>query len=102
LRLSIIEKLSEYKRIVIRSCQPCKKSCVVVPIRAVFFYVEISAFSQPQRSYSMKRFAMALALMCVLSTSILAGDMPTGGKSEAPPPPPPALVTMVLTIISLI
>jgi hypothetical protein len=50
----------------------------------------------------MKRFAMALALMCVLSISILAGDMPTGGKSEAPPPPPPALVTMVLTIISLI
>lgn len=27
----------------------------------------------------MKRFAMALALMCVLSTTILAGDMPTTG-----------------------
>ena len=30
----------------------------------------------------MKRFAMALALMCALSTSIFAGNMPTGGKSE--------------------
>jgi hypothetical protein len=49
----------------------------------------------------MKRFAMALALMCVMSTSILAGDMPTGGKSEAPPPPPP-LVNVVLTIIGLL
>jgi hypothetical protein len=49
----------------------------------------------------MKRFAMALALMCVMSTSILAGDMPTGGKSEAPPPPPP-LINVVLTIIGLI
>ena len=28
----------------------------------------------------MKRFAMALALMCALSTSIFAGNMPTGGK----------------------
>jgi hypothetical protein len=58
-------------------------------------------FLKPQRSYSMKRFAMALALMCVMSTSILAGDMPTGGKSEAPPPPPP-LINVVLTIIGLI
>ena len=49
----------------------------------------------------MKRFAMALALMCVMSTSILAGDMPTGGKSEAPPQPPP-LVHVVLTIIGLL
>ena len=49
----------------------------------------------------MKRFAMALALICVLSTSILAGDMPTGGKSEPAQPPPP-LVTLVLTIIGLI
>ncbi|HET6976057.1 MAG TPA: hypothetical protein VFI24_07030 [Pyrinomonadaceae bacterium] len=35
----------------------------------------------------MKRFAMTLALMCALSTSILAGDMPAGGKSESPTPP---------------
>ncbi len=54
----------------------------------------------------MKRFAMALTLTCVLSTSIFAGDMPTTGKSE--PPPPPATTTssallfnVVLTIISL-
>ena len=35
----------------------------------------------------MKQFAMALALMCALSTSIFAGNMPTTGKAEAPPPP---------------
>ena len=33
----------------------------------------------------MKRFAMALALMCALSTSIFAGNMPTDGRSEPPP-----------------
>lgn len=33
----------------------------------------------------MKRFAMALALMCVLAPSIVAGDMPTGGRFEPPP-----------------
>ena len=56
----------------------------------------------------MKRFAMTLALMCALSTSILAGDMPAGGKSEPPPPPPPTssasstlLLNVVLTLISL-
>ena len=35
----------------------------------------------------MKRFAMALALMCALSASTFAGNMPTGGKAEEPPPP---------------
>jgi hypothetical protein len=51
----------------------------------------------------MKRFAMTLVLMCALSTSILAGDMPTGGKSETPPPPPPpALINIMITIIGLI
>jgi len=56
----------------------------------------------------MKRFAIALALMCALSTSIFAGDMPTGGKSEPPPPPTTTssasstlLRNVVLTIISL-
>jgi len=57
----------------------------------------------------MKRFAMALALMCAVSTSILAGDMPTGGKSEPPPPPTTSstastsstLLSVILTIISL-
>ena len=57
----------------------------------------------------MKRFAMALALMCALSTSIFAGEMPTGGKSEPPPPPTTSstastsstLLNVILTIISL-
>ena len=57
----------------------------------------------------MKRFAMALALMCVLSSSIYAGDMPTGGKSEPPTPPPPAstastsstVLSVILTILRL-
>ncbi len=34
----------------------------------------------------MKRFVIALALMCALSPSIFAGDMPAGGRSEPPPP----------------
>jgi len=72
----------------------------------------------------MKRFAMALALTCVLSTSIFAGNMPTDGRTQEPPPPgetqtppaamatlpegtnsPPAetgiLATVILTIITL-
>lgn len=67
----------------------------------------------------MKRFLMTLMLMCALSTSIFAGDMPTGGKSEQPPPsltgdmptsgksevPPPGisstLLNLILTIVSL-
>ena len=35
----------------------------------------------------MKRFTMALALMCALSTPIFAGDMPTIGAVGQPPPP---------------
>jgi hypothetical protein len=59
----------------------------------------------------MKRFAMALVLMYALSTSILAGEMPTGGKTEPPQPPPTSstsstsstlLANVVLTIITLI
>ena len=57
----------------------------------------------------MKRLAMALALMCALSTSIIAGEMPTGGKAEPPPPPTTSstastsstLLSVILTIISL-
>ena len=69
----------------------------------------------------MKRLALALALMCVLSTSIFAGDMPTGGRSEQPPPqvagnmptggrseqPPPGsststlLASVILAVLSL-
>jgi hypothetical protein len=35
----------------------------------------------------MKRLAMALTLMCVLSSPIFAGNMPTGGFVDPPPPP---------------
>jgi hypothetical protein len=35
----------------------------------------------------MKRFALAVALMCALSTPIFAGNMPTGGFVDPPPPP---------------
>ncbi|HSE16297.1 MAG TPA: hypothetical protein VLB46_04550 [Pyrinomonadaceae bacterium] len=58
----------------------------------------------------MKRFAMALALMCVLSSPIFAGNMPTGGKAEEPPPPTTSsttstsstvLVSVILTLITL-
>jgi len=37
----------------------------------------------------MKRFMMTLVVTCVLSASVLAGDVPTVGVT-APPPPPPA------------
>ncbi len=48
----------------------------------------------------MKRFAIALALTCVLSGTALAGDIPsTDAKSQAPSP---TVVVVVLTIISLI
>jgi len=36
----------------------------------------------------MKKFAMAVAFMCTLSTSIFAGNMPTVGVVGPPPPPP--------------
>ena len=35
----------------------------------------------------MKPVAMALALICLLSTSVFAGNMPTDGKTPEPPPP---------------
>ncbi|MEP6911950.1 MAG: hypothetical protein ABI923_04300 [bacterium] len=37
----------------------------------------------------MKRLMMTMALTCVLSSSSLAGDIPSGGFT-APPPPPSA------------
>jgi hypothetical protein len=40
-----------------------------------------------EQNHTMKRFAVAVALMCALSTSTFAGLMPTDGKSEPPPPP---------------
>ena len=36
----------------------------------------------------MKKLAMALVLMCALSASSFAGNMPTGGYVPPPPPPP--------------
>ena len=56
----------------------------------------------------MKRIAMALVLMCALSTPIFAGNMPTGGKAEEPPPPATTsstsstlLVSVIVTLLSL-
>lgn len=72
----------------------------------------------------MKRFLMALALSCALSTTALAGNIPTSGITPPPPPPPEntqttssdsvsstdyaaprsedSLLTMLLTIIGII
>jgi hypothetical protein len=77
---------------------------------------------QNQRRQTMKRFLMALALSCALSTTALAGNIPTSGIT--PPPPPEdtqttssdsvsftdyaapesedSLLTMLLTIIGVI
>jgi hypothetical protein len=57
----------------------------------------------------MKRLAMAVVLICALSTSIFAGNMPTDGRSEPPPPTTSStsgtsstlLVSVILTILSL-
>lgn len=54
----------------------------------------------------MKRFAMALALMCALSISIFAGNMPTDGRAETPPPTTSStsstlLVSVIVTLLSL-
>jgi hypothetical protein len=55
----------------------------------------------------MKRFLVTLALTCVLSTSALAGDIPTCG-TPAPAPAcsgtqsSPLVAKVILTIISLV
>ena len=51
----------------------------------------------------MKRLVIALALTCVLSATVLAGNIPTDG---APSPgdtltPPSVVAAIILTIISL-
>jgi hypothetical protein len=57
---------------------------------------------------SMKRLATAMLLMCALSATIFAGDMPSTGKSEPPPPTTSTttssalLANVVFTIIALI
>ncbi|MDQ1637955.1 MAG: hypothetical protein QOF62_1294 [Pyrinomonadaceae bacterium] len=53
----------------------------------------------------MKRLLLAIALTCVLSGSVLAGDMPTCGAAAPAPAPSEtqssAVVAALLTIISL-
>ena len=57
----------------------------------------------------MKPVAMAIALMCLLSTSIFAGNMPTVGVADPQPPTTTsstastssALLSLVLTVITL-
>lgn len=56
----------------------------------------------------MKKVAMAVVLVCALSTSIFAGNMPTGGKTEEPPALTTTsstsgtlLVSVILTLVSL-
>jgi hypothetical protein len=52
----------------------------------------------------MKRLLMTIALTCVLSGSVLAGDMPTCGITAPAPgePQSSAVVTVLLTIINLV
>lgn len=57
----------------------------------------------------MKRLALALILMCILSVSALAGDIPTAGVASTPPPQPTTqstsssiATTILLTVLSLI
>ncbi len=49
----------------------------------------------------MKRFMIALALACVLSTTVLAGHVPTSDVA-APQPPPSPVVTVILAIVSIV
>jgi hypothetical protein len=48
----------------------------------------------------MKRFVMAVALTCVVSATVLAGNIPTSDSSTPQPASP--VVTVILTIISLV
>ncbi len=58
----------------------------------------------------MKKLAIALVLMCALSTPIFAGEVPITGVAAPTPPPPTTsstastsstLVSVILTIIGL-
>lgn len=54
----------------------------------------------------MKKFAMAVALMCALSPSTFAGNMPTVGIADPAPPTTSStsgtlLVSVIVTILSL-
>jgi hypothetical protein len=48
----------------------------------------------------MRRFVMAVALACVLSSAVLAGDVHSVDATA--PQPPSAVVTAILTIISIV
>jgi len=55
----------------------------------------------------MKRLGIALILTCALSVSVLAGDIPTIGKTDTPPPPTTqstssSIATILVTVLSLI
>lgn len=51
----------------------------------------------------MKRFAMAIALACVLSVSALAGDIHTvGAPAPGDTQGPSIAATVILTILSLV
>lgn len=50
----------------------------------------------------MKELAMAAALVVALSVPTLAGEVPTGGKSEPPPPPPTTQSSITTTVILMI
>lgn len=41
----------------------------------------------------MKRFMLTVALTCLLSVSVLAGESPTCGITSTPPPPTVAAMT---------
>ena len=46
----------------------------------------------------MKRFLMTMALTCVLSSSCLAGDVPSVGFTAPPPPPAGTTPTSTSTV----
>lgn len=51
----------------------------------------------------MRRFVMAVALACVLSSTALAGLIPSTDVAPPPPPPEPSpLITIVQIIISAV
>jgi len=49
----------------------------------------------------MKRFVLAIALACALSSTVLAGHIPTSDVA-APQPPPSPVVTVILAIVGLV
>jgi hypothetical protein len=60
--------------------------------------VKTLASSNPKGEEPMKRFAMAIALGCVLSVSAFAGDSPSGGYA---PPSPDESTQTTTTLVAL-